>query len=190
MNIFYILIFLILASGIFIFAKKKKSKFPTIPFSEISFTSIDEKTNLQLKSLTNKVVLIVNTASKCGFTGQYATLQKLWQQYKDKGLIVIGLPTGDFFNQEYKDNSKIQEFCQRNYGVDFFISKKITSKGKNRDPFFSLVAKTLGKRYLPKWNFNKYLLNTEKQIVAYYGSRVSPTDKKITEKIDSLLKKK
>lgn len=186
-NFFYFLLFVALIT-IFVIAKKKKpNKFPSKPFENISFQSIDGKTNIQLKDLTNKVVLIVNTASKCGFTGQYKSLQKLWKKYKEKGLVVMGLPTADFFNQEYKDDSKIQEFCQVNYGVDFFLSKKITSKGKNIDLFFSLIKKNLGKKYLPKWNFNKYLLNQKQQVVAYYGSSVDPMNKKVTEQIDKLI---
>lgn len=186
-NFLTVLLFVALI-GFFVLAKKKKpNEFPSKPFEKISFQSIDGKTNIQLKDLTNKVVLIVNTASKCGFTGQYKSLQKLWKKYQKKGLVVIGLPTADFFNQEYKEDSKIQEFCQVNYGVDFFLSKKITSKGKNMDPFFSLIKKNLGKKYLPKWNFNKYLLNHKQQVVAYYGSSLDPMNKKLTDKLDKLI---
>lgn len=124
-----------------------------------------------------KTLLIVNTASKCGFTPQFAGLEELWNKYKDKGLVVIGFPSGDFANQELEDGSKAEEFCQLNYGVSFQIMKKVHVNGDDADPVFKFLKSrtkgVLGSRI--KWNFTKFLIAPDGSTVKRYAPLTEPS---------------
>ncbi len=134
----------------------------------------------------NKVILIVNTASYCGFTKQYTELQELWDQYKSKGLIVLGVPSNSF-NQEKKDNKDIKEFCEVNFNITFPLSSITNVKGENRHALFKWAADNHGKSAIPKWNFHKILINKEGKIEETYASFTKPMSKKIIKKIESIL---
>lgn len=135
-----------------------------------------------------KPTLVVNTASECGYTPQYKELQALWQQYKDRGLVVLGVPCNDFGAQEPGEAAQIGAFCQKNYGVDFPLTAKveIVSKGA-RHPFYKSVAAELGEDQLPRWNFHKYLVGKKGELLGSWPSKVSPLDKEITGAIDAAL---
>jgi len=151
-----------------------------------------KNTKVNLKDFKDKVIMIVNTASKCGFTGQYKELETLYKKYKDKDkdFVMIAVPSNDFANQEPGSNEEIQEFCKLNYGVTFPVVKKVHVKGDNAHPFYKYAKEKLGFFSSPKWNFHKYLIDKNGNIVDYYYSTTSPLNKKIENKINILLKEK
>ena len=142
---------------------------------------------LDFSEFEGKVLLIVNTASKCGFTPQFAGLEELNQKYRDKGLVVIGFPSGDFANQELADGSKAEEFCQLNYGVSFQIMKKVHVNGNDADPVFKyLKSKTRGWfGSAIKWNFTKFLISRDGETIKRYSPLTKP--EKITRDIEAML---
>ena len=141
---------------------------------------------INFKEYENKVILLVNTASYCGFTKQYDDLQKLWDQFKSKGLIVLGIPSNSF-NQEKKNNSEIKKFCEMNFNINFPLSTLTDVKGNNAHEIFKWAKKNYGKSAIPKWNFYKILINKEGKIEETYSSLTKPTSNKIIKKIESLL---
>lgn len=128
----------------------------------------------------NTNLLIVNTASKCGFTYQYEGLQKLHEQYGDK-VTILGFPANNFLFQEPGSNRNIEEFCQVNYGVSFLMFEKISVKGFNRHPLYAWLKRKSGKA--PSWNFCKYLVDKSGNVTAFFNSRVEPLDKQIVDKL-------
>jgi len=154
-------------------------------FYDLSFESIDGN-NISLSAFKGKNVLIVNTASRCGYTKQYNDLQKLQEAYPSD-LVVIGFPCNDFGSQEKATNAQILEFCQKNFGVDFLLSKKIKIKGNECHPIFTwLKTKSLNGISENKisWNFNKFLINKQGELVSYFPSNVKPLDEAITTQIN------
>ena len=141
---------------------------------------------INFKEYENKVVLLVNTASYCGFTKQYDDLQKLWDQYKSKGLIVLGVPSNSF-NQEKKKNSEIKKFCEVNFNINFPLTTLTEVKGNNAHEIFKWAKENHGKSAIPKWNFHKILINKKGKIEETYSSLTKPNSKKIISKIESLL---
>ena len=134
----------------------------------------------------NKVVLIVNTASYCGFTKQYGELQELWDQYKSKGLIVFGVPSNSF-NQEKKNDEDVKKFCEVNFNISFPLSSITEVKGGNVHELFKWAADNNGKSAIPKWNFHKILINKEGKVEDTYSSFTKPLSNKILKKIESIL---
>ena len=134
----------------------------------------------------NKVVLIVNTASYCGFTKQYEDLQLLWEKYNSKGLIVLGVPSNSF-NQEKKNNSEVKEFCKVNFNISFPLSAITEVKGDEAHDLFKWAKNNHGQSAIPKWNFHKILINKEGKIEDTFTSFTKPTSKKIISKIEKML---
>ena len=141
---------------------------------------------INFKEYENKVILLVNTASYCGFTKQYDDLQRLWDQFKSKGLIVLGIPSNSF-NQEKKNNSEIKKFCEMNFNINFPLSTLTDVKGNNAHEIFKWAKENHGKSAIPKWNFYKILINKEGKIEDTFSSFTKPLSKKITDKIESIL---
>ena len=141
---------------------------------------------INLKDYQNKVVLVVNTASYCGFTKQYNDLQLLWEKYRSDGLIVLGIPSNSF-NQEKKADAEVKDFCDVNFNIDFPMTTITQVKGENSHEIFKWAEKNYGKSAIPKWNFHKILINKEGKIEDTYNSFTNPMSKKITSKIESLL---
>ena len=141
---------------------------------------------IDLNDYKGKPVLVVNTASYCGFTKQYADMQKLWEKYKDKGLIVLGVPSNSF-NQEKKVNSEVKKFCEVNFNINFPLTEITNVKGENAHEIYKWAKDNYGKSAVPKWNFYKILINKEGKIEDTYASLTNPTSKKIINKIESLL---
>ena len=143
-----------------------------------------------LEAYKGKTLLIVNTASHCGFTPQYAGLEKLHQKFSDSGLVVLGFPCNQFGNQESGNHTEIQEFCQINYGVTFPIFEKIDVNGSDTHPIFTWLKKQapgfLGTKAI-KWNFTKFLVSPDLSEVIRFGSKVRPSE--MTEKIEKFLSK-
>jgi len=141
---------------------------------------------IDLKDFKGKPVLIVNTASYCGFTKQYNDMQELWDKYREKGLIVLGIPSNSF-RQEMKNNNDVKEFCEVNFNINFPLTEITDVKGDNAHEIYKWAKTNYGKSAVPKWNFYKILVNKDGKIVDTYASLTKPTSNKITKKIESLL---
>ena len=142
--------------------------------------------DVALADFAGRPVLVVNTASRCGFTGQYAGLQALWERYRDARLVVVGVPTNDF-NQELDAEADIKEFCEVNFNVDFPLTAKVTTRGAAQHPFFAEVRAELGPDALPGWNFYKFLVGTDGALVDSWPSHVQPESREITAAIEAEL---
>ena len=140
---------------------------------------------LDLATLRGRPTLIVNPASKCGYTPQYAGLQQLWQRYGDRGLNVLGTPSADFADQEYDGAGEIGEFCQKNYGVSFALTERMSVRAQPA-PLWADIARQPGSGP-PGWNFTKYLVGADGRLIARWGTRVVPEDGAITSRIESAL---
>ncbi len=147
------------------------------------FENIDGGT-FALADFSGQPVLVVNTASQCGFTGQYAGLQKLYDTYRDQGLVVVAIPSDDF-NQELSDNEKVKEFCEVQFGLDLPMAGITHIKGKSAHPFYASLRDKIG--FAPAWNFNKVLISPEGEVVKTWGSSARPMSSTITNQIEALL---
>lgn len=153
---------------------------------DVEVRTLDGKEKLNLaKQYRGKVVLIVNTASKCAFTSQYEGLENLYATYKDKGFVVLGFPSNDFANQEPGTEAEIKTFCRMTYGVQFPMFAKTNVRKKYADPLFSKLGEAAGE--YPKWNFHKYLLDREGKLIASFSSFTGPNSRRLVRKIESLL---
>jgi len=157
--------------------------FSTSSVYEFKLKTIDGQ-NFSLAKFKGKKVLIVNTASKCGFTPQYAELQKLADQYKDR-LVVVGFPANNFANQEPAANTEIKTFCQKNFGVTFPLSSKISVKGNDIDPLFAYLISAPNPDFTGeiKWNFEKFLIDENGRLIHRYRSNVTPLSPEITKEL-------
>jgi glutathione peroxidase len=144
---------------------------------QFEFTSIDGA-QLALSDFTGKTILLVNTASECGFTPQYSALQVLWETYRE-GLVVIGVPSNDFGNQEPGSETEIKAFCTQNYAVDFHMTSKQKVVGSEAHQFYRAVKDELGSAAVQKWNFHKYLIDPAGQLVELWPSQVDPLSKEV-----------
>jgi glutathione peroxidase len=145
---------------------------------------------VDMEAYRGKVLLIVNTASKCGFTGQYEGLQALYEEFKDQGFVILGFPSNDFLRQEPGTNEEIQSFCKLNYGVTFPMFSKINVKGKNQHQLYAyLTSQETNPEFAGKitWNFNKFLIGREGKILGRFGSRTKPQDAKLVEQLKAAL---
>lgn len=138
------------------------------------------------KVYRGQVLLVVNTASKCGFTPQFEALEGLHARYKARGFAVLGFPSGDFMAQEFTDEKQIQEFCTLTYGVKFPMFQKVHVKGDEVTPFYKALAKATGEA--PKWNFHKYLIGRDGKVVANFGSRTKPDAPEVIAAIEAALR--
>ena len=152
---------------------------------DFSIESITGET-INFKDYKNKVILVVNTASYCGFTKQYDELQQLWDNYKLKGLIVLGVPSNTF-NQEKKNNLEVKEFCEVNFNINFPLTTITEVKGNKAHDLFKWAEKNHGKSAIPKWNFHKILINKEGKVEETFTSFTKPMSKKLLRKIESIL---
>ena len=155
-------------------------------FYDLQINSISVEL-IDFNKYKDKAVLVVNTASYCGFTKQYEGLQKLWEKYESKGLIVLGIPS-DSFNQEKKSNKDVKEFCQVNFDISFPLTAITDVKGENAHEIFKWAKENHGKSAIPKWNFHKILINKEGKIEDTFSSLTKPTSQKIIQKIEETLK--
>ena len=161
--------------------------------SDNSKTFFDFKINsingeeLDLSKFYGKTILLVNVASKCGFTKQYDDLQKLYEDYQDKGLVVIGVPTNQFGGQEPGTESDIKNFCETNFNITFPITDKSNVKGDDAHDIYKWAKKNYGKSTVPKWNFHKILINKEGKIQNTFNSFIAPNSDKITSILEKIL---
>ena len=154
-----------------------------------AFTSIEGEP-MPLTDFAGKTLLVVNTASFCGFTRQYAALQELWERYRDRGLVVLGVPSNDFGGQEPGSESEIKQFCEVNFSVDFPLTTKEHVKGEAAHPFYRWAGRELGPAAEPRWNFHKYLVSPDGRLVAWFPTMMSPTSNEVTEAVEAHLPQK
>ena len=141
---------------------------------------------IDFNDFKNKVILLVNTASFCGFTKQYEDLQKLWEKYEKKGLIVLGIPSNSF-NQEKDNDDEVKKFCEVNFNITFPLSTITSVKGSNAHEIYRWAEKNHGKSAIPKWNFHKILINKEGKIIDTFAPFTNPLSKKVIKKIEYFL---
>ena len=142
---------------------------------------------LNLSIFKDKTILLVNVASKCGFTKQYDDLQNLHESYKNKGLVVIGMPSNQFGGQERGSEKEIKKFCETNFNITFQMTSKYDVKGDNAHPIYIWAKETFGKSTVPKWNFHKILINKEGKVEDTFASFTNPMSKKIINKLEEIL---
>lgn len=142
---------------------------------------------LPLADFRGKTVLLVNTASQCGFTSQYAALQDLWETYRDRGLVVLGVPSDDFGGQEPGTSAEIKQFCTVNFDIDFPMTEKVRIKGDRAHPYYKWVV-TQGMLKMPRWNFFKHLIDADGNLVKCFGSTTRPNAPKLIAAIEKQLK--
>ena len=142
---------------------------------------------ISLSKYKGKTIFLVNVASNCGFTKQYADLQNLWEKYKEKDLIVIGVPSNQFGGQEPGSNTEIKDFCETNFNINFLMTSKQDVKGENAHEIYKWAKISYGKSAVPKWNFHKILINNEGIIVDTFASFTNPMSKKVVLKIEKIL---
>jgi glutathione peroxidase len=153
---------------------------------EFSFSTI-EGAPLPLTTFRDKVVLVVNTASQCGLTPQYDGLEKLYSDYKDRGLVVLGVPCNQFAGQEPGTEAEIKDFCETRFGVDFPLTAKAEVKGEGAHPFYKWAKDQLGEPAEPVWNFHKILIGKDGAAIRAFGPRTDPQDAEITAAIEGAL---
>ena len=141
---------------------------------------------IDLNQYKNNVILMVNTASYCGFTKQYADMQKLWDKYKNEGLVVIGVPS-DSFNQEKDEDSEVKEFCEVNFNINFPLTTITNVKGDNAHDIFKWAQKNYGNSAIPKWNFHKIIIGKDGKVAETFSSITKPSSKKFLKVIDQLI---
>jgi glutathione peroxidase len=158
----------------------------TETFFDLNVNSISGD-ELNLSKLKGKTILLVNVASNCGFTKQYDDLQNLYDSYKSKGLIVIGMPSNQFGGQEPGSETEIKKFCETNFNITFQMTSKYDVKGDNAHPIYIWAKETFGKSTVPKWNFHKILINKEGKVEDTFASFTNPMSKKIINKLEEIL---
>jgi len=142
---------------------------------------------IKLSDYKNKVIVVVNVASRCGFTKQYDDLQNLWNNYKNKDLVVIGIPTNDF-KQEPASNAEIKDFCEQNFNINFPMTEKINVLGNDAHPFYKWAKDNYGKAAIPKWNFHKVIIGKDGKIADTFASITNPSSKKFINFIEEQIK--
>ena len=180
-NYLILLIFTIMFS----FFNKVDAKYEKL-FFELNIKSITGE-QLDLSQFNGKTILLVNVASKCGFTKQYADLQSLYEKYREQGLIVVGIPSNQFGEQEPGSNKEIKDFCETNFNITFPMTDKVDVKGKNAHELYMWAKENYGSSTVPKWNFHKILINKEGKVQDTFNSFVGPLSKKIINEIEQIL---
>ena len=171
---------------IFGFFSKTSANYTKLAY-DFQFNGINGNT-IKLSNYKNKIIVVVNVASRCGFTNQYSELQKLWVNYKDKDVIVLGVPTNDF-KQEPGSNSEIKDFCETNFNIDFPMTEKINVIGKKSHPFYKWAKDNHGKNAIPKWNFHKIIIGKDGKIAETFASITKPYSSKFIKFIEEKIRK-
>ena len=153
---------------------------------DFSFNDLDGS-KLNLSEYKGKVIIVVNVASQCGFTKQYDDMQKVWDQYQSKGIVMLGVPSNDFGNQEPGSSEDIKNFCEAKFGITFPMTEKVIVKGENAHPFYKWAKKNYGSSAVPKWNFHKIIINKNVKIDDTFASIKKPSSKKFIKAINELI---
>ena len=169
----------------FSFFSKVSANYSKLAY-DFNFNGIDGN-KIELSEYRNKVIVVVNVASRCGYTPQYNDLQNLWSNYKSKNLVVIGVPTNNF-KQEPGNNKEIKDFCETNFGINFPMTEKTNVIGKDAHPFYKWAKKNHGISAIPKWNFHKIVIGKNGKVVDTFASFTKPTSKKFLNLIEKEIK--
>jgi glutathione peroxidase len=169
----------------FSFSSTSLAKYDKLAY-DFSFNDLDGSI-LKLSDFKDKVIIVVNVASQCGFTSQYEDMQKIWEKYQNKQLVVIGVPSNNFGNQEPGGSKEIKTFCEAKFGITFPMTEKVNVKGDNIHPFYSWAKKNHGKNAVPKWNFYKIIIGKDGKIAETFTSMTNPSSKKFIKVIDKLI---
>jgi glutathione peroxidase len=153
---------------------------------DFEFKGIDGQ-SIKISDYKEKVIVVVNVASRCGFTKQYEDLQNLWTNYKDNNLVVIGVPTNDF-KQEPASNKDIKDFCETNFNIDFLLTEKTNVLGENAHPFYKWAKQNYGNGAIPKWNFHKIIIGKNGKVAETFASITNPSSKKFINFIEGQIK--
>ena len=169
----------------FSFFSKVSANYSKLAY-DFNFNGIDGN-KIELSEYRNKVIVVVNVASRCGYTPQYEGLQTLYSKYKTKNLVVIGVPTNNF-KQEPGSNSEIKDFCETNFGINFPMTEKIAVLGNNAHPFYKWAKDNYGMGAIPKWNFHKIIIGRDGKVSNTFASFTKPMSKKFLESIEKEIK--
>ena len=153
---------------------------------DYKFNDLDGS-ELNLNEFKNKVIVVVNVASQCGFTKQYEDMQKVWDNYRDKGVVMLGVPSNDFGKQEPGTSEEIKNFCEAKFGITFPMTKKVFVKGENAHPFYIWARKKHGKSAIPKWNFHKIIIGKDGKVLDTFASMTNPSSKKFIKVIEKAM---
>ena len=153
---------------------------------DFNFNDLDGSP-LNLAEYKGKVIIVVNVASQCGFTKQYEDMQKVWEKYQVKGVVMLGVPSNDFGNQEPGSNVEIKDFCEAKFGINFPMTEKVSVKGENAHPFYLWAKKNHGKSAIPKWNFHKIIIGKNGKVVDTFASITNPSSKKFIIALEEAL---
>ncbi len=169
----------------FSFFSKVSANYSKLAY-DFNFNGIDGN-KIELSEYRNKVIVVVNVASRCGYTPQYEGLQTLYNKYKTKNLVVIGVPTNNF-KQEPGSNSEIKDFCETNFGINFPMTEKIAVLGNSAHPFYKWAKDNYGMGAIPKWNFHKIIIGRDGKVSNTFASFTKPMSKKFLESIEKEIK--
>ena len=153
---------------------------------DFNFNDLDGS-KLQLSNFKNNVIVVVNVASQCGFTSQYEDMQKIWEKYQSKGIVILGVPSNDFGKQEPGSNEEIKNFCEAKFGISFPMTEKVMVKGPEAHPFYVWARENHGKSAIPKWNFHKIIIDKEGKINETFTSITNPSSKKFIKALEKLI---
>ena len=153
---------------------------------DYKFNDLDGS-ELNLNEFKNKVIVVVNVASQCGFTKQYEDMQKVWDKYQDKGVVILGVPSNDFGKQEPGNSEEIKNFCESKFGITFPMTEKVSVKGENAHPFYIWARENHGKSAIPKWNFHKIIIGKDGKVLDTFASMTNPSSKKFIKAIEKAL---
>ena len=176
---------LILFIIMFSFFTKSNAQYDQLA-TEFSFNGV-QGNSINLSDYKDNVIVVVNVASRCGFTYQYEGLQELWSEYKDKGLVIVGVPSNNF-RQEPGTNKEIKDFCETTFGINFPITEKLSVVGKDAHPFFLWAKKNHGSSAVPKWNFHKIIIGKNGKVLETFSSITKPSSKKFISAIEKEIK--
>ena len=153
---------------------------------DFTFKDLDGS-ELSLAKFKNKVIIVVNVASQCGFTSQYKDMQKIWENYQAKNVIMLGIPSNDFGQQEPGTNKEIKNFCEAKFGITFPMTEKVSVKGEEAHAFYKWAKENHGKSAVPKWNFHKIIIGKDGKIVDTFASITNPSSKKFVVALENAL---
>ena len=176
---------IILIIMISFFANKVTANYEKLVY-DFQFKDLDGSP-LRLSDYKGKIIIAVNVASQCGFTKQYEDMQNIWEEYQDKGVIIIGIPSNDFGQQEPGTNKEIKNFCEAKFGITFPMTEKVTVKGDKAHPFYIWAKENHGKSAVPKWNFHKIVIDKTGKVAEAFSSITNPSSKKFKKAIDKLI---
>ena len=177
-----VIIFLVMIS---IFGNKVNANYDKLAY-DFQFNDLDGSP-LSLSDYKDKVIIVVNVASQCGFTKQYEDMQKVWEKYQSKGIIMLGIPSNDFGKQEPGTSKEIKNFCEEKFGITFPMTEKVIVKGDDAHPFYLWAKKNHGKSAVPKWNFHKIIIDKTGKVAKTFSSITNPSSQKFKSAIEELL---